>query len=83
MFCKEAGIKGGEMEKELPKAIAESQFTLFGVTLKCYVLDNGERIIDAKDMENLFEAMQYANALDDVVAVNEELEKFARWRIGK
>jgi protein associated with RNAse G/E len=72
-----------KMEKELPKAIAESQFTLFGINLKCYVLDNGARIIDAKDMESLFEAMQYANALDDVVTTNEELEKFAKWQLGK
>lgn len=46
----------------LPKAIAESSFTVFGVTVRCYVLDNGQRILRAEDVGALLRAMAEPDA---------------------
>ena len=45
------------MSDQLPKAIASSTMRILGVDLTVHVLDNGERVIDAGDIERLFEAM--------------------------
>lgn len=68
------------MPNNLPKAIAESQFTILGVTLKCYVLDDGQRIIDAEDIEELFEAMAYPRTIEQSAEMTAELAKFTQWR---
>ena len=59
----------------VPRAVWVGTFTLFGVPLRCSVLDTGERVIDADDVERLFEAMG-----DDAEIDVAELERFARWR---
>jgi hypothetical protein len=38
---------------DLPVAVWTGEFTLFGVTLRCHVLDDGRRIIDADDIAEL------------------------------
>jgi len=69
---------------KMPSAISESTFTLLGVTLRCCVLDNGERIINAEDVEQLFEAMASPGTINGTSKdVTEEMEKFAKWRLGK
>tara|TARA_Y100000310_G_scaffold339452_2_gene432120 strand:+ start:153 stop:353 length:201 start_codon:yes stop_codon:yes gene_type:complete len=41
---------------DIPAAIWEGSFKVFGVEVRCCVLDNGERVINADDMAALFEA---------------------------
>lgn len=62
----------------LPHSVMQGQFTLFGVTLHCHLLSNGQRIIEADDVEQLFAAMGVA----DITPSDEELRAFARWMRG-
>jgi hypothetical protein len=39
---------------DLPKAIYEGEFTLFGVTVHAAVLDDGRRVINAEDLLKLY-----------------------------
>jgi len=65
------------MNKELPKAIAEASFKVFGVTLRCYVLDDGHRIINADDVDALLEAMSQEGPKEEG-----EIMEFAIWQRG-
>jgi hypothetical protein len=62
----------------LPMAVWQGTFTLFGVELRCSVLDNGARVINAEDVQRLFHAMGDPG----VSVVPAEIERFARWRAG-
>lgn len=42
---------------KLPKSVAEGVINLGGVSLKTYVLDNGNRVIDVDDAERFFELL--------------------------
>jgi len=42
----------------LPKAIWSGSFFLGGVEMKCHVLDNGMRIIDAESIEAFFRSAE-------------------------
>ncbi len=44
--------------KKLPKAVASSELTILGVKLKCFVLDNGERVFDAESFAQFWAAME-------------------------
>lgn len=57
------------------RAIWEGQFSLFGVMVRCYVLADGQRILDAESVHALFEAMSDP----DVKATPSDIEAFARW----
>lgn len=60
----------------IPSAVMHGEFTIFGVRLRCYVLDDGTRIIDADDLRALFEAM----ARPDCPELDQaELQAFATW----
>lgn len=61
-----------------PVAVAEATFRLFGVDLRCYVLDNGQRIINADDVAKLF-AVRDADAAAD----SGDLADFAAWQKGE
>lgn len=63
------------MADHLPKAVWEGEFKIFGVTLRCYVLDNGKRIINAEDVATLFDTMGSGTPLTDVNV----LDDFAKW----
>lgn len=62
---------------ELPKAIWEGSFRLFGVDVQCAVLDTGERIIEASSMDRMFAAMAHGAACDQA-----QIDAFTRWRSG-
>jgi len=63
-------------DNPLPQAKYEGSFTIFGVNLKCAVLDDGRRVFEAESMEKLFEAMADPNTPEQ----NEEvLMEFAKW----
>ena len=63
---------------ELPTAIWEGSFTLFGVDVKCYVLEDGQRLIEAKSMENMIAAMALG-----VPLVMHKFDAFSLWQSGK
>ena len=60
---------------DIPTAIWDGTFTVFGVELKCFVLDNGKRIIEAESMAALFEAM--GNGSNDDPG---DLADYQRWQ---
>jgi len=66
--------------KAIPKTIWEGAFTIFGVTLRCCVLDdeNHTRVINADDLTRLFEVMEAG--VDVIPVADHELEKFVRWQ---
>ena len=66
-----------ERTEDMPQTVWEGSFTIFGVEVKCYVLDDGQRIVDAESMAALIEAM-------DAPLVEElgDIEEFAVWQGG-
>lgn len=42
---------------EIPTATHSGEFTIFGITLRCHRLDDGEAVIEADDLRALFNAM--------------------------
>lgn len=59
------------------QATASATFIVFGVEVKCHVLDDGQRIIEADSAKALFEAMgNPASGLPD------DLESLRRWLSG-
>ena len=67
-----------ETRVEIPQAIRESSFTLSGVPIRCYVLDNGQRILNADDVHALFRAWESGAEILD----HEEMQIFQRWMRG-
>jgi len=64
---------------EIPNAVWEGTFSVFGLTLRCYTLDNGQRIINADDFHDLMERLQ---AGSDEDLMSPEMEVFAKWQAG-
>ncbi len=63
------------MTDELPKAVWEGSFTLFGVKLRCAVLENGQRIVEAESFHAFLKAMDENPSLVN----REELQAFQDW----
>lgn len=63
----------------VPVPILSCEFKLFGVILHCHVLDNGQRIIEADDVADLFEVM--GGDLDETDSTD-DVERFAKWMKG-
>ena len=68
-----------QTETTLPHAIWSGEFKIFGTVLRCHVLSNGKRIIDARDVAELFEVMGGDLAEQDEPGI----EEFARWMSGR
>lgn len=66
------------MTENIPRATHSATFRLFGVDVRVHVLDNGQRIIEAKSLSELLEAMSDSRASNDDV----DMEAFARWARG-
>ena len=64
---------------DIPIAVWEGTFRLLGVTLKCAVLNDGRRIIDADSFACFMAALEDPNgeAIDSA-----EMTRFAQWRTG-
>ena len=68
----------------VPNAISESTFTLIGVTVRCYVLSDGRRVVNVDDFNALMGAlggiggMPYLNDED-----RRQAERFDRWKRGE
>jgi hypothetical protein len=68
----------------IPRAIWEGTFKLFGVTLRCYVLDDEAktRIINADDVARLFEVMGQEYNVMQMPSDDEAMRDFMRWQRG-
>lgn len=62
------------MSEVLPVAVWEGSFKIGNVTLRCAVLDNGMRVINAEDMHAIFDGTAEFTA--------EDVEAFCRWQKG-
>jgi hypothetical protein len=69
-------------DDDIPISTHQGEFTLFGVTLHCHVLSDGQRVIEADDINRLFEAMAEPCTMD-VADVKTAVEAFARWVRGR
>jgi hypothetical protein len=63
--------------KRIPEAVWSGTFTLFGVEVRCHVLDNGQRLIEAESFEELLLAM--ASEAPGIRLDPDDLGKFTRW----
>ena len=61
-----------------PKAVWQGTFTIFGMELRCYVLEDGRRVINAEDVAKLFDE-------DHPVETDQkgDLDAFAKWQRGR
>jgi hypothetical protein len=62
-----------EMDEELdniPKAISEATLNIMGTEVRCYVLDNGERIFNADDVEKLFNEAAGDMTIDEAMKLS-------------
>lgn len=64
------------MGGNLPQSIWQGSSRVFGVEVKCHLLDTGECIIEAQSVHGLMQAM--AAKVDDPG----EIDEFARWQRG-
>ena len=64
-------------QQPLPQAIWSGTFTVFGVEMKCHVLNDGRRVIEAESLEKLFEVW----AAGEAVPLG-DINDFARWQQG-
>jgi hypothetical protein len=63
---------------ELPQPVWSGAFNVIGVEVRCHVLSDGRRIIEADSVEQLLAAMADPEVDNDDAG----LEAFARWRAG-
>lgn len=62
---------------DLPKAVWSGTFKVFGVDVRCHVLDDGRRIVDPEDVAKIFDP----DRTD--AAEPEELVAMSEWMRGK
>lgn len=65
----------------IPKAVWTGTFNIFGFEMKCAVLDDGQRVIDAEGLEGFLSAME-AGTLDPNLHHPDE-DRFYRWIHGE
>ena len=60
---------------DTPKSVWSGTFNVFGVELKCHILDNGQRVIERDSVA------AFMNGLADMVdpADDPNIEDFMRW----
>lgn len=68
--------------KKIPRATWEGTFTIYGVPLRCAVLDDEAhtRVINGEDVARLFGEMESGS--DDALFEPTDLEAFSRWQKG-
>ena len=60
---------------EIPHAVWSGSFNIFGVEIKCHVLENGQHIIEADSIRQLFDSKTVEPCLDAA----DGLKALARW----
>ena len=66
-------------EDDIPKSVWQGSFPLFGVELKCHVLDNGERVLEADSVVAFFKGMNSPDTTIDEA----ESKRFSEWLYGR
>lgn len=61
-------------DSKIPKAIASKEFKIFGVTVKCHVLEDGRRIVEEQSVADMLNAMSTPDRPN-----MDEIESFHRW----
>ncbi len=61
-------------ENDIPKAIWEGTFSIFGVEVRCAVLEDGVRVVNGDDFMKVLSGDTEANTGD--------LEAFMNWQAG-
>lgn len=64
------------------KAIAESEITIFGKRLRCYVLEDHSRVINAEDVEAFFSELGDGPIIDHAEA-ERQMKRFQDFMSGK
>ena len=67
-------------ENGIPAAVWSGTFTVFGVELKCHVLETGERIIEAESLNRFLAA--FGDGTIDPNRDDPDEERFYRWMQG-
>ena len=78
-----SGLEGSDEREgagmsDIPNAVWEGTFTLFGIEMRCYVLDTGQRVMDGKDLAKFFRAIGKKEMTQD----EKGLMDFIRWTKG-
>ena len=68
------------MDDETPQSVWQGSFSVLGVEVKCHVLSNGQRIIEAESLNALFEAM---GTTPPNKQTELEMAEFVRWQKGE
>lgn len=72
-----------QLEPEPLRSIATSTFTVFGVEVKCHVLNDGQRIIEAESVDRLFAQMASNGKIRaPETATDRDVEALAKWMHG-
>jgi hypothetical protein len=66
-----------EEPEKLPQVVSEGSIDIIGMKLRCYILDNGKRIIDAEDVDNFFSRLSNEN-IDFTTEDAQKLAKFVK-----
>lgn len=70
------------MVSEVAVSVWQGSFTILGVELRCHVLSDGQRIVEAESMVALLAAMAEPAPAEAVSAMEAELERLVRWEGG-
>lgn len=62
--------------EEIPKAVWEGMFRVFGINVRCAVLDNGKRVINGDDL------LQVLSGNSDTLS-HDDLDEFIKWQAGE
>lgn len=62
----------------VPSSIWQGSFNIFGVEVRCHVLSDGRRIVEAES----FNALLLAMASDSVEEDHDAINAFATWQAG-
>jgi hypothetical protein len=67
------------MSDDLPACIWSGSFNICGVEMRCHVLSDGQRIIEAESMERFLAAMD--GSAPPTIDLD-QMRAFQRWRMG-
>jgi hypothetical protein len=65
-------------DDDLPRIVWSSEFKLGAVTMKCHILDNGQRVIEQESMLEFLAAIEADTPID-----YDAMRAFGRWQRGQ
>ncbi|MEN6375495.1 MAG: hypothetical protein ABFD75_12075 [Smithella sp.] len=64
--------------RDLPKVIWDGTIGIYGITLRCYILENKQRLIDAEDVGVFLEV----STKTDLKPTQREIDQLAKFLFG-